>query len=98
MRRLVAFLILGLAVAATSATGATQDASQAPAKHKSLAQSGRFHQSHTKKLAKDCGACHKPGQGEVLLQVPRAKMVDRQVCLDCHKEGGKPAWYGVAAR
>ena len=94
MKRLIAFLVMGLAFAAMPALGATKSAGSAPAK-KSLAQNGRFHQIHTKKLAMDCATCHQSEQGGVLLQVPRAKVVDRQVCLDCHKEGSKPAWYGV---
>ena len=96
MKRLIAFLVMGLALAAMPALSATKSAGSAPAK-KSLAQNGRFHQIHTKKLAMDCGTCHQSESGGVLLQVPRAKVVDRQVCLDCHKEGSKPAWYGVVA-
>ncbi len=97
MKRLFAFLVMGLALAATPVLGATQSAGKAPAK-KSLVQSGRFHQIHAKKLAMDCATCHKSEQTDVLLQVPRAKVVDRQICLDCHKKGSKPAWYGVVAR
>ena len=99
MRRLITVLVAGIAVAlaAAPAMGAPHGAAKVPAKQKSLAQNGRFHQIHTKKLAMDCGACHKPVQGEVLLQVPRAQVVDREICLGCHKEGSKPAWYGVAA-
>ncbi len=97
MKRYIAFLVMGLALAAMPVQSATQGSGKAPAK-KSLAQNGRFHQLHTKKLAMDCGTCHKSEQGDVLLQVPRAKVVDRQLCLACHKEGSKPAWYGVVAR
>jgi len=98
MKRFIAFLVMGLALAAAPALSATQSTAKAPAKQKSLAQNGRFHQIHTKKLAMDCGTCHKSEQGEIVLQVPRAKVVDRQLCLACHKEGSKPAWYGVVAR
>lgn len=97
MKRFIAFLVMGLALAAIPALSATQSAGAVPAK-KSLAQNGRFHQIHTKKLAMDCATCHKSEQTDVLLQMPRAKVVDRQICLDCHKEGSKPAWYGVVAR
>lgn len=96
MKRFIAFLVMGLALVAMPALSATQSAGKAPAK-KSLEQNGRFHQIHTKKIAMECGTCHKAEQQEVLLQVPRARMVDRQICLDCHKQGSKPAWYGVAA-
>ncbi len=97
MKRLIAFLVMGLALAAMPALSATKSAGSVPAK-KSLAQNGRFHQIHTKKLAMDCASCHKSEQGDVLLQVPRAREVDRLICLDCHKAGSKPAWYGVVAR
>lgn len=98
MKRLFAFLVMGLALAATPAISPAQSAAKAPAKQKSLAQNGRFHQIHAKKFAMECGTCHKAEQQEVLLQVPRPRIVDRQICLDCHKEGSKPAWYGVVAR
>ena len=96
MKRFIAFLVMGLALAAMPALSATKSTAAASAK-KSLAQNGRFHQIHTKKLAMDCSSCHQSVQEGVLLQVPRAKLVDRQVCLGCHKEGSKPAWYGVVA-
>jgi uncharacterized membrane protein len=98
MKRLIVSLVMGLALAATPAISATQSATKAPAKQKSLAQNGRFHQIHAKKFAMECGTCHTSEHAEVLLQVPRAKVVDRQLCLDCHKKGNKPAWYGVVAR
>lgn len=98
MKRFIAFLVMGFALAAVPAISATQNAAKAPAKQKSLEQNGRFHQIHTKKFAMECGTCHKAEQQEVLLQVLRPRMVDRQICLDCHKEGSKPAWYGVEAR
>jgi len=97
MKRFLAFLVIGFVLAAMPALSATQGTGKAPAK-KSLEQTGRFHQIHTKKLAMDCGTCHQSEQGDILLQVPRAKVVDRQICLACHKEGSKPAWYGVVAR
>ncbi|OGA04807.1 MAG: hypothetical protein A3H35_17755 [Betaproteobacteria bacterium RIFCSPLOWO2_02_FULL_62_17] len=98
MKQFLGFLVLGFALAAMPAISAAQDAAKATVKQKSMAQTGRFHQLHTKKLAMGCAACHKSDPGEVLLQVPRAKMVDRQICLDCHKDGSQPAWYGVVAR
>ena len=98
MKRLVVFLVMGLALAAVPAIGATQSAATAPAKQKSLEQNRRFHQIHAKKFTMECGTCHKVEQQEVLLQVPRPRIVDRQICLDCHKEGSKGAWYGVVAR
>lgn len=97
MKQLISLLVMGLALAAMPVLGATQGDGAAPAK-KSLAQGGRFHQIHTKKLAMDCGTCHQSEQKDVVLQVPRTKVVDRQLCLACHKEGSKPAWYGVVAR
>jgi cytochrome c553 len=98
MKRLFVSLVMGFALAAMPAVSMAQAVAKAPAKQKSLAQNGRFHQIHAKKFAMECGTCHKAEQQEVLLQVPRSRIVDRQICVDCHKEGSKPAWYGVVAR
>lgn len=102
MKRIFASLVMGLAIAALPAAGVAQSAAKTPAKQKSLAQSGRFHQFHAQKFAIDCNTCHKPEQQEVLLQVPRDRIVDRQICLDCHKywakSRDKPGWYGVEPR
>lgn len=98
MNRFIAFLVMGLALAAMPAISATQSAAKAPAKQQSLAQNGRFHQIHAEKSAMKCSACHKAEQQEVILQVPRPRIVDRQICLGCHREGSKPAWYGVEPR
>ena len=99
MKRFIAFLVMGLALAAMPAVSATQGAAKAPAKNKSLEQNGRFHQFHAQKFAIDCATCHKAEQQEVLLQVSRLRIVDRQICLDCHKywakSHDKPGWYGV---
>jgi cytochrome c553 len=102
MKRFFASLVMGLALAATPAISAAQSVAKAPAKQKSLAQNGRFHQFHAQKFAIDCATCHKPEQQEVLLQVSRDRIVDRRICLDCHKywakSHDKPGWYGVEAR
>ncbi|MBI3376684.1 MAG: hypothetical protein HY017_33635 [Betaproteobacteria bacterium] len=95
MKRLFASLIIGVVLAALPAVSAAQ---KAPAAKKSLEQNGRFHQIHVKKFSMDCVACHKSERTDVVLQVPRDRIVDRQICLDCHREGSKPAWYGVASR
>jgi len=99
MKRFIAFLVMGLAIAAMPAIGATTGGAKAQAKNKSLEQNGRFHQFHAQKFAIDCGTCHKAEQQEVLLQVSRPRIVDRQICLNCHqywaKSHDKPGWYGV---
>jgi len=94
MKRFIAFVVMALALAAMPALAATPGAGKTPVK-KSLA---RFHDIHTKKLAMDCATCHQTERESGLLQVPRTQVVDRQTCLSCHKEGSKPAWYGVVAR
>lgn len=99
MTRLIAPLIMALALAAMPAVSAAQ---KAAAGKKSLEQNGRFHQFHAQKFAIDCTTCHKPEQQEVLLQVSRDRIVDRQICLDCHKywakSRDKPGWYGIEPR
>lgn len=97
MKQIIALLVTGFALAAMPVQGAAPGSGTAPAK-KTMAQDGRFHQIHAKKLAMDCGTCHKPEQGSVILQVSRANAVDRELCLACHKYGSKPAWYGVVTR
>jgi len=94
MKQIISLLVMGLALAVVPALSATPGTAKVPVK-KSLE---RFHQIHTKKLSMDCATCHKSEPASSLLQVPRAQVVDRQTCLDCHKEGSKPAWYGVVAR
>lgn len=102
MKRIFASLVMGLALAAMPAVGAAQSAAKVAVKQKTLEQKGRFHQFHAQKFAIDCNTCHKPEQQEVLLQVPRDRIVDRQICLDCHKywarSRDKPGWYGVELR
>jgi len=92
MKRLFASLIIGIAIVSMPAISA-------PKAPKSLAQNGRFHQFHAEKFAIDCTTCHNPDQQQVLLQVYRPRIVDRQICLDCHKywakSHDKPGWYGV---
>lgn len=99
MKRTFACLVMGLALAAMPAIGFAQTAAKTQARQKTLEQNGRFHQFHAQKFAIDCTTCHKPEQQEVLLQVSRDRMVDRQICLDCHKywakSRDKPGWYGV---
>jgi hypothetical protein len=99
MKRIFASLVMGLVIAAMPVISVSQSGAKASAKQKTLAQNGRFHQFHAQKFAIDCNTCHKPEQEEVLLQVSRDRMVDRQICLDCHKywtkSRDKPGWYGV---
>ena len=111
MKRLIALLIFGLA--ATSMTlGAAENVSKQPAAAKSGAAkkslyvaNGRFHQVHTRKLQFACSSCHAPEQQDVLflrkdeaLPAGMPGQVDRQVCVACHQQPNKPAWYGAAAR
>lgn len=99
MKRFIAFLVMGFAIAAMPVNAATPGAGKASTKNKSLEQNGRFHQFHAQKFAIECTTCHKAEQQEVLLQVSRPRIVDRQICLDCHKyrakSHDKPGWYRV---
>jgi cytochrome c553 len=99
MKRLFASLVMGIALAAVPAVSAAQ---KAPAGKKSMEQNGRFHQFHAQKFAIECAKCHKPEQPEVVLQVPRDRLVDRQICFDCHKHlANSPSnlgWYSAEPR
>ena len=68
---------------------------------------GRFHRIHNKVLGLDCSACHVSSsyakdflyQRKYKVPVRSAPgVVDRGVCLGCHKEGGiATPWYGTAS-
>lgn len=66
---------------------------------------GRFHKIHAKVLGLDCTACHIPDYAKDVLYERKYKkpegapgVVDRGVCLGCHKEGGiATPWYGQAS-
>jgi len=74
----------------------------------SMKLSGRFHTIHYKILGLDCKTCHvdKSYAKDFLYQrkykVPvrgAPGVVDRNVCLGCHKQGGiATPWYGVASQ
>ena len=104
MKRLIATLALGFAVVAVPVWAADAPAkSTAVVGKKSMAPDGRFHQLHTKKLALDCGTCHKDANPDVLFlrntEAPPPGLqaqVDRNGCISCHKAPMKPTWYGAA--
>ena len=111
MKRLIALLILGLAVtsmplvAAEDAGKPAAVAKPAVGKKSMDPANGRFHQVHTKKLKFECTSCHSSEQQDVLFlrkdDVLPAGMpgpVDRHLCLSCHQQPSKPTWYGAAAR
>ncbi len=66
---------------------------------------GRYHTIHNKVLGLDCSTCHIGGYADDFLYLRKYKLpvrgapgvVDRGVCLGCHKAGG-PAFelYGTA--
>ena len=111
MKQLIALLFLALAVVSAPLVAA-DDVAKTPAAAKSAAgvksmdpAKGRFHQTHTKKLKMACTTCHSSEVKDALFlrknDVVPAGMpgqVDRSVCLGCHQEPAKPAWYGTAAR
>ena len=106
MRRLLAALALGLAVAALPAMAA-DDAAKKPAKPVAAAKSmdpakGSFHRVHTQKLKLSCDTCHGTELKDVLflrgaeVVASGTGPVDRAVCAGCHQAPAKPAWYGTA--
>ena len=70
----------------------------------SMSLNGRFHRIHNGVLGMDCNACHIPSFSEDYLYQRKYEkpsgapgVVDRGVCLGCHKEGGiATPWYGRA--
>ena len=67
---------------------------------------GRFHRIHNKVLGLDCAACHVSSYAKDFLYQRKYKVpirsapgvVDRGICLGCHKEGGiATPWYGRAS-
>ena len=109
MKQLITLLFLGLAVV-NAPLVAADDASKKPAVEKSATSvksldpaKGRFHRTHTKKLKMACTDCHSGEIKDALFlrrnDVAPAGMpgqVDRSLCLGCHQEPSKPAWYGAA--
>ncbi len=72
-----------------------------------MSLNGRFHRIHNKVLGLDCSACHvSSSYAKDFLYQRKYKVpirgapgvVDRGVCLGCHKEGGiATPWYGTAS-
>lgn len=60
---------------------------------------GAFHQVHAKKLKLACNTCHDAKAGDLLVvqkTTPGHVTANREVCLACHQEPARPAWYGAA--
>ena len=109
MKQFISMIFLGLAVV-SAPLAAAEDAAKKPASAKSGAgtksmdpATGRFHQTHTKRLKIVCTTCHSAEFKDPLFLrkndvVPAAMpgQVDRSLCLSCHQEPNKPAWYGAA--
>ena len=61
---------------------------------------GSFHAVHAKKMKLACETCHEAEPRDVLvLSKASARSpghVNREACLACHQEPGKPTWYGRA--
>ena len=106
MKRLLAAMVLGIAVVALPAAAADDGAKKARAKPVASPKlsldpvKGQFHQVHTQKLKVSCDTCHATELKDVLFlrgsEVPRGPgPVDRATCLGCHQAPAKPAWYGA---
>ena len=102
MKRLLAFALLALVLAAAPAIAADAPTKKAVSAKRSMAADGRFHLAHTKKLSLQCDTCHAGEQKDVLFlrsgEAQGLGPVDRHVCLDCHKSPAKPAWYDAKTK
>jgi len=106
MKRLIAAMVLGMAMAALPAVAAdvatTKPTAKPAASTKSLDPvTGGFHRAHTQKLKMSCDTCHTAELKDVLF-LRGAEVssggpgpVDRALCLGCHQAPAKPAWYGA---
>ena len=105
MRRLIAAVVLGLAMTGTPALA--DDAVKQPAKPVAAVKSmdpvkGSFHRVHTQKLKLACDTCHGSELKDVLflrgaeVAASGAGPVDRAICAGCHQAPAKPTWYGAA--
>lgn len=103
MKRLIAAVVLGLALPAAAADEATKKPAAKPA---AIAKSldpgtGAFHRVHTQKLKMSCDTCHASELKDVLflrgaeVSASGPGPVDRAVCLGCHQAPAKPNWYGA---
>jgi hypothetical protein len=105
MKRLIAAIVLGMAVAAMPAVAADDAAKKPAAKPVASAKSldpvkGSFHRAHTQKLKMACDSCHSSELKDVLflrgaeVSAGSPGPVDRGICLSCHQAPAKPTWYG----
>lgn len=107
MKRLIAAIVLGMAVAALPAVAADDAAIKPTTKPVASTKSldpikGAFHRTHTQKLKMACDNCH-AGELKDVLFLRGAEVsaggpgpVDRGICLGCHQAPAKPTWYGPA--
>lgn len=106
MKRLIAAIVLGMAVAAMPAVAADDAAKNPTAKPVASAKSldpvkGSFHRAHTQKLKMACDNCHAPELKDALflrgaeVSASGPGPVDRGICLGCHQAPAKPTWYGA---
>ena len=101
MRRLIAVMVAGFALALVPAYAA-----DAPAKPKAAAVAAkakpgmeRMHDVHKNKLGMECNDCHAPPQPVDILLIRKSSMpVDRNACVTCHREPARFSWYGSVAR
>jgi len=106
MRRLIAAMVLGMAMVALPAAGADVSTTKPAAKPVASAKSldpvkGAFHRTHTQKLKMSCDTCHSAELKDVLflrgaeVVASGPGPVDRALCLGCHQAPAKPTWYGA---
>jgi hypothetical protein len=107
MKRLIAAMVLGIAVAALPAVAADDAATKPASKPATSAKSldpvkGGFHRIHTQRRKMACDSCHASELKDVLflrgaeVSAGGPGPVDRGICLGCHQAPAKPTWYGPA--
>jgi len=109
VRTLIAVLAAACAVALTPALAADAPAAKpaapkaaAPAKAKVTFDLDKMHDVHEKKVGMECADCHTKTHTDILLMKAYANKgdepVDRNVCVACHRQPRKPAWYGPVSK
>jgi len=106
MKRLIAAMVLGMAMVAMSVSAADVTTAKPATKPAASAKSldpvkGAFHRIHTQKLKLSCDTCHAAELKDVLFLRGAEVIasgpgpVDRSICLGCHQAPAKPTWYGA---
>jgi len=102
MNRLIATIVLGMAVAALAACATNNAGWNSAAGDRTLdPKTGAFHRVHVTDQKMACKDCHATETKDPLFlrtaEVAKTSQgpVDRKECLACHQAPDKPTWYGA---